>query len=172
MALYPLCHRCNDHVENVLHCLRDCHLSACIWRSLGYNSTASSRSYTLTRGSKKVFVSWTLLFLWRIWYKWKAQNAMYFDNEQASYHQLRHNIGSYLSSLLTSLGRSVLSRPQHWWTSWPPSRMEAMIFNIDGSSFGSLGRYLALWILRIYWHFEQLSCGTTCNHAWFEVVME
>lgn len=35
MALSPSCHRCDDHVEDVLHCLRDCPLAACIWRSLG-----------------------------------------------------------------------------------------------------------------------------------------
>lgn len=40
MAMSPLCHRCNDHVEDVLHCLRDCTLYACIWRSLGYIDTS------------------------------------------------------------------------------------------------------------------------------------
>jgi hypothetical protein len=34
-------------------------ISACMWRFLGYNS------YTLTCGSKKVFVSQTLLFKWQ-----------------------------------------------------------------------------------------------------------
>ena len=32
------------------------------------------------------------------------------SNDQVIYHQLRHNVGSYLSSLSTSLGSSVLSR--------------------------------------------------------------
>lgn len=40
MALSSSCHKCNDHVEDVLHCLRDCPLNACMWRSLWYNSTA------------------------------------------------------------------------------------------------------------------------------------
>jgi len=39
MAFSPSCHRCDDHVEDLLHCLRDFPLAACIWRSLGYNST-------------------------------------------------------------------------------------------------------------------------------------
>jgi len=50
MALSPLCYTCNDrvedvpkkndNVEDVLHCLKDCPLYACMWRSLGYNSIA------------------------------------------------------------------------------------------------------------------------------------
>jgi hypothetical protein len=66
MALSPSCHRCDDHVEDVLHYLMDCPLAACIWRSLGYNVQLSFKNYTLTRGSKKVFVSQTLSFLWQV----------------------------------------------------------------------------------------------------------
>jgi hypothetical protein len=66
MALSPSCHRCDDHVEDVLHYLMDCPLAACIWRSLGYNVQLSFKNYTLTRGSKKVSVSRALSFLWQV----------------------------------------------------------------------------------------------------------
>lgn len=62
---------------------------------------------------------------------------MCLGNEHVSYHQLRHNVGSYLSSLSTSLGGGLVSRPQQRWTSWHRFRMLATILNVDGSSFGN-----------------------------------
>jgi len=63
---------------------------------------------------------------------------MCLGNEQVSYHQLRHNVGSYHSSLSTPLGGGLVSCPQQRWTSWHPSRMQSTILNVDGKSFGNL----------------------------------
>lgn len=127
--------------EDVLHCLRDCPLSACIWRSLGYNGIAFFQELNTHVWLKKgLRLSDPLIFVAGIWCIWKARNAMCLGNEHVNYHQLRHNVGSYLSSLSTSLGEGLVSRSQQRWTSWHPSRMQAIILNVDGSSFGNPGR--------------------------------
>jgi len=137
MALHPSHHRCNDYVENVSHFLRQCPLFVCTWRFLGYNSIVFFHElHTHSWLKKGLQLSNTLIFVAHLVYLESTEYDVS-CNEQVSYHQLRRNVGSYLSPLLTSLASSVLSRPQQRWTSWHPSRMEATILNVDGSSFGS-----------------------------------
>ena len=109
-------------------------------RSLGYNGVAFFQKLNTHSWLKRsLHLSDPLIFVAGIWCIWKSRNAMCLGNEHVSYHPLRHNVGSYLSSLSTSLGEGLVSHPQQRWTSWHPSRMQATILNIDDSSFGNPG---------------------------------
>jgi len=141
MTMSPLCHKCNYHVEDVLHCFTDCTLSAYIWRSLGYSGTSFlSELRTHSWLKKALRLSGPLIFVASNWCIWKAQNAECLGIEKVSYDQSRHNVGSYISSLSTSLGGCLLSRPQQRCTSWHPSCMQPTILNVDWSNFGNSDR--------------------------------
>ena len=146
-------------------------------RSLGYNGVAFFQKLNTHSWLKRsLHLSDPLIFVAGIWCIWKSRNAMCLGNEHVSYHPLRHNVGSYLSSLSTSLGGGLVSHPQRGQNSWHPSRIQDTILNVDGSSFGNPGRSGFGGVLRTLdetWLFgfssffgiSKLACGTACDHA-------
>lgn len=90
-----VCPICNLHPETILHLLRDCHVAANCWQSLGMGGL-SADFYSLdlcswlenncktTTTSKHLQISWSVIFAIGIWTLWNHRNRVVFKNMPAS----------------------------------------------------------------------------------------
>ncbi|KAK9988335.1 hypothetical protein SO802_028574 [Lithocarpus litseifolius] len=154
-----VCPMCNLHPETIIHLLRDCHVAASCWQSLGMGVLSFDffsldlRSWLAnncktTSASNHLQISWIVIFAVGIWALWSHRNRVVFKNmpsSQAIHRDIIHRAVEYAlvaQSTITKQPRIARNirweRPNRGWYK----------LNTDGSSLGNPGMASGGGILR------------------------
>ncbi|KAK2405415.1 hypothetical protein QL285_054655 [Trifolium repens] len=134
-----LCPRCNNNVETLLHCLRDCIFVKSVWKSIGFYKQIFFQEDNLYDWLRNGTHSALMFpFMAAVWWIWRARNTLCMDNELVPVFTLKIRIVDYSLMLKNGLPH------QHVATStklvrWNSLGGTGMILNVDGSSIGNPG---------------------------------
>ena len=137
----PVCQRCGQDMETILHCLRDCDMSRNIWCMLDFGDDAFfSENQTLLWFKNSIRHRPTHIFVSAIWCLWRRRNAALLEGVIWSDWYTLHMVLSYAEDILR-----CLSLPTHLNTwairdSWIAPPIGYFKLNVDGSVFPLLLR--------------------------------
>lgn len=142
------CPRCDSHVENIEHLLRDCYSSRILWTNLkGRHWFDMESQYNLIDWLTKnlrfpisMDPSWSLLFAVTIWQLWKERNRKVFDNIDPSWQNTLVLIHNYVNEIKQAFLMSLSSQTSvPILIKWLPPPTGKIKLNTDGSARGDPG---------------------------------
>lgn len=138
MSLF--CHLCGACCEYVIHTLRYCHQAKRIWTTLGFVQNTNFNIYHhCDRFKCLATTNQGQLFLITCWFIWRALNEGDFSDIQWSDWEILSKINSLLVVVLKAFGNAFNKKQSQLASSHVPFENSVKL-NVDGSSFGNLGR--------------------------------
>jgi len=142
MVASPSCTCCSSHIDDILHCLRDCPHSIELWLRLNmwrYNNFFSEFDvkgwlHEMRKGTSPI------LFITRVWYAWCWRNNIIFEDQHWRIQDVVRKtflLHDECISYYPNLGLDPHSScPLAHWTPPPEGTVK---LNIDGSFLEDLG---------------------------------
>ncbi|KAL7253939.1 hypothetical protein ACSBR1_008310 [Camellia fascicularis] len=139
------CPRCNHHLEDVEHLLRDCTYSKFVWNeSMGSYQSSRAMLRPLNvwlksnlRNSMDVSPDWGIIFAVTIWQIWKERNRKVFYDIDPSWQRTIFLTFNYVDEIKHAFSISLTSnRLTHVMVKWIPLFAGKIKLNTDGCARG------------------------------------
>ncbi|GKV36559.1 hypothetical protein SLEP1_g44676 [Rubroshorea leprosula] len=157
-AASPVCPRCEQSPETLLHLLRDCYHSRLIWESfaalpadffmLNFEEWLKKNAQAqMSSGAPSQH--WSTLFLSTIWVIWKSRNALIFNDKKTPPHVLFQQASSLARDTNLVLATNIPSSPRvPRWVRWFPPDFPFFKLNTDGAMNHATGQASAGGLIR------------------------
>jgi ribonuclease HI len=141
IAPSPICTRCGDFEETILHCLRDTSFSLNIWQHLGFLESSFFSAVSVTDWIKDgLNCSRAILFAAGLWWVWRHRNSMCLSDETLPLIRLISQIHSAADDIKSCFYKLNTIAPSVRHIRWNNSNFDCAILNVDGSCIGSPSR--------------------------------
>ena len=108
MATSAICTHCGEEDENLLHCIRDCHVSRNIWHKIGFTNTEFFSDQNAHVWIKSAATGpHGSYFLAGLWWVWRHRNLMCLNNDTWSLFRITSNIFNSADGIIKSFQQDV-----------------------------------------------------------------
>nr|KYP74203.1 Putative ribonuclease H protein At1g65750 family [Cajanus cajan] len=133
LALSPLCVRCGEDTESVLHCMRDCKYSKALWLQFGFSNINFFNHEVRTWIQRGVNSAQCSKFLAVMWWTWRWRNMDVLGGEEWNMEQVRYKINSTLCDWNNAFAGEQVHSHEVQEVTWCKPTPPMVKVNVDGS---------------------------------------